>query len=77
MDEFCEGDLVCLKCGGPEIAVLCTVEAYPFDEGFAPAIFCLGVGQHFHIEQALPPYALDRVHRPRPPYERRRFSLQP
>ena len=74
MDEFCEGDLVCLKCGGPEIEVLCTVDAYPFDEGPAPAIFCLWVGQHFHIAKAFPPYALERVHRARPPYERRRYQ---
>lgn len=72
MDEFCEGDLVCLKCGGPEIEVVCTVEAYPFQDGAGPAVFCLWEGKHFRIEQAFPPYALERVGRAHPSYARRR-----
>eukprot|EP01034_Spumella_vulgaris_P028930 gene28930-35885_t len=48
MDTFCEGDLVCLKCGGSEIEVLSIVEAYPFDEGPAPAVICMCVGKLPH-----------------------------
>lgn len=73
MDEFCEGDLVCLKCGGPEIEVVCTVEAYPFAEGPEPAIFCMWEGKHFRIELAYPPYALDPVRRAHPSFGPRRY----
>jgi hypothetical protein len=73
MDEFIEGDLVCLKCGGPEIEVVCKVDLYHFDDGPAPAVFCIWEDKNFRFEQAYPPYVLERVCRKRPPYERRRY----
>lgn len=74
MDEFVEGDLVCLKCGGPEIEVVCSVADYPFPGGIGPAVFCISDRGHFRFEQVYPPIALDVVQRARPAYERRRYE---
>jgi uncharacterized protein YodC (DUF2158 family) len=73
MDEFIEGDLVRLKCGGPEIEVVCRVSQYQFEDGPAPAVFCLWEDRNFRFELAYPLHVLERVSRARPLYERRRY----
>ncbi len=68
MTEFKEGDLVRVKCGGPEMSVLCVVENYTFEEELDTGIFCLFERDNLLFEQAYPPRALDLVR-----YERRRY----
>lgn len=69
MEQFKEGDVVRVKCGGPAMSVLCVTRDYPMgDESMDTAVFCVwDCGQYFY-EQAYPPYALDLVR-----YERRRY----
>jgi hypothetical protein len=60
-DIFGEGDVVRLKCGGPEIDVLGTIDAYPFKDGVAPGVFCVWVDKHQQHEHVYPICAVEPV----------------
>jgi hypothetical protein len=74
MAIFNEGDIVRLKCGGPELAVLATLPAFQYEDGFALAVLCVLEDPYPRRLQAYPPYALDPVQIATVPYERRRYD---
>jgi uncharacterized protein YodC (DUF2158 family) len=59
MTKFKEGDLVRVKCGGPEMSVVCIVEDYKFDHMRETGVFCVYEKDHLLFEQAYPSRALD------------------
>jgi uncharacterized protein YodC (DUF2158 family) len=60
-DVFGEGDVVRLKCGGPEIDVIGTIDVYPFQDGPAPGVFCVWEDRHERHEQVYPICAIEPV----------------
>ncbi|WP_162251462.1 DUF2158 domain-containing protein [Massilia sp. Root418] len=58
---FGDGDVVRLKCGGPDVTVVGTVEAYPFMDGPAPGVFCVWEDGRRRYEQVYPPCAIERA----------------
>lgn len=66
--QFNEGDIVRVKCGGPEMTVLCIDNDYYAQEDRRTAVFCVYEKDQYLFEQAYPECALDIVR-----YERRRF----
>lgn len=68
MNQFNEGDIVRVKCGGPDMTVLCIDGDYFTQEENRTAVFCVYEKDHFLFEQAYPECALDIIR-----YERRRF----
>lgn len=71
MKQFSEGDIVRVKCGGPEMTVLCVDGDYFAQEDNRTAVFCVYEKDHYLFEQAYPEYALDIIR-----YERRRFPRE-
>ena len=61
MHQFNEGDIVRVKCGGPDMTVVCVDEHYFADDDAALAVFCVYEKDHFLFEQAYPEYTLDIV----------------
>lgn len=64
---FGEGDIVRLKCGGPDISVVGTIEAYPFKDGPGPGVFCVWEENNRRHEQVFPLCAIEAVPAKRPP----------
>lgn len=66
MDNFLDGDIVCLKCGGPEMTIVTLTFLYDSDiDLLTPCAYCIcEVGHRLH-ENTLPLYALDVVRRNR------------
>ena len=56
---FREDAIVRLKCGGPEVTVVGTVEAYPFKDGPGPGVFCVWEDGGQRYEQVYPPCAIE------------------
>ena len=71
MHQFYEGDIVRVKCGGPDMTVVCVDDNFFAREETALAVFCVYEKDHFLFEQAYPEYALDIVR-----YERRRYTRE-
>lgn len=67
--QFNEGDIVRVKCGGPEMTVLCVDGNYFTQEERRTAVFCVYEKDHYLFEQAYPECALDIIR-----YERRRYA---
>lgn len=70
MHGFREGDVVRVKCGGPDMDVLCVTPDYPFSDGPAPAVFCVWDAGMFRFEQAYPLCAIEQVW-----HERRKLNV--
>lgn len=70
MNQFNEGDVVRVKCGGPDMTVVCVDDNYFAHAQTALAVFCVYEKDHFLFEQAYPEYALDIVRRERQPFTR-------
>lgn len=60
-EVFGEGDVVRLKCGGPEVDVIGTIDVYPFQDGAAPGVFCVWEDRHERHEQVYPICAVEPV----------------
>lgn len=58
---FREGDVVRLKCGGPDIDVVGLVDAYPFIDGPEPGVFSVGQHSGVRYEQVYPLCAVEPV----------------
>ena len=71
MNQFNEGDIVRVKCGGPDMTVVCVDVDYFSQDDKPLAVFCIYEKDHFLFEQAYPEYALDIVR-----YERRRYTRE-
>lgn len=56
---FREGAVVRLKCGGPAVTIVGTVEAYPFKDGPGPGVFCVWEDGRRRYEQVYPPCAIE------------------
>ena len=71
MNQFNEGDIVRVKCGGPDMTVVCVDNNYFSQDDKPLAVFCVYEKDHFLFEQAYPEYALYIVR-----YERRRYTRE-
>ena len=56
-----EGDVVRLKCGGPDIDVIGLIDAYPFRDGTGPGVYCVWEESHVRYEQVYPLQAVEPV----------------
>lgn len=62
MNDISEGDLVCLKCGGPEMMVVAMTAVYTFgNDAPTPGAYCIVERNQFLHENAYPLYALEIV----------------
>ena len=61
MSTICEGDLVRLKIGGPEMAVLAVIQDYAFPDGAGTGVFCVSESNNLLFEQVYPPDVIEVV----------------
>ena len=72
MDAISEGDLVRLKCGGPDMTVVAMTSVYNFgNEVATPGAYCVYENRQFVFEQAYPLHSLEVIRS-----ERRRSPMQ-